>query len=70
MIEFCWIRPGCCRARHFPKLDQQQMLDVRSAWFDGNYGPPPGNKREHGSIPQHRCAERCRLCFVGGRFEC
>lgn len=22
------------------------MLDVRSAWFDGNYGPPPGNKRE------------------------
>ncbi|KAL4439433.1 hypothetical protein ABPG77_008762 [Micractinium sp. CCAP 211/92] len=35
------------KALHFPKLDQQQMLDVRSAWFDGNYGPPPGNKLPH-----------------------
>lgn len=34
------------RAFHLPKLDQQQMIDIRAAWFDGNYGPPPGNKRE------------------------
>lgn len=32
------------KALHLPSLDQQYMLDVRSAWFDGNYGPPPGNK--------------------------
>ena len=22
------------------------MIDIRSAWFDGNFGPPPGNKSE------------------------
>lgn len=35
------------RALHLPKLDQQQMIDIRAAWFDGNYGPPPGNKLPH-----------------------
>ncbi|KAL4437252.1 hypothetical protein ABPG75_004391 [Micractinium tetrahymenae] len=35
------------KALHLAKLDQQQMLDTRSAWFDGNYGPPPGNKLPH-----------------------
>lgn len=35
------------KALHLPKLDQQQMLDIRSAWFDANYGPPPGNKLPH-----------------------
>lgn len=34
------------RALYLPQLDQQQMLDIRSAWFDANFGPPPGNKRE------------------------
>jgi hypothetical protein len=31
---------------HLPQLDQQQMIAIRANWFDGNYGPPPGNKRE------------------------
>ncbi|KAI3424879.1 hypothetical protein D9Q98_008263 [Chlorella vulgaris] len=32
------------KALHLPNLDQQQMIDIRAAWFDANYGPPPGNK--------------------------
>lgn len=42
----CMRSPSLGRALHLPKLDQQQMIDIRAAWFDGNYGPPPGNKRE------------------------
>ncbi len=45
-VAACPSFPLHNRALHLPKLDQQQMMDVRAAWFDGNYGPPPGNKRE------------------------
>ena len=27
-------------------MDQEAMLAVRNAWFDQNFGPPPGNKCE------------------------
>lgn len=40
-------RPDKChfyRAVFLPELDQQVMVDIRSAWFDQNSGPPPGNK--------------------------
>jgi hypothetical protein len=38
------------RALHFPKLDQEAMVAVRTAWFEENSGPPPGNKRESPAV--------------------
>ena len=39
-------RPGLwCRALYLPELDQEQMLAIRAAWFEENFGAPPGNKR-------------------------
>lgn len=35
-----------CRALHLPKLDQTEMVEIRSNWFEQSGGPPPGNKRE------------------------
>lgn len=32
------------RALHLPVMDQQKMMEVRTAWFAENSGPPPGNK--------------------------
>lgn len=32
------------RALHLPKLDQEEMLKIRAAWFEQGGGPPPGNK--------------------------
>jgi len=29
-----------------PKLDQQVMVDIRSAWFEEVGGAPNGNRRE------------------------
>lgn len=65
-----WSPPSRRRALHLPKLDQQQMLDIRSAWFDANYGPPPGNKRElRGSAPcarrPHNCSARAEAARLG-----
>ena len=40
-------RPDKChlyRAMYLPTMDQQQMLEVRTRWFEQNGGPPPGNK--------------------------
>jgi hypothetical protein len=39
------------RALHLPQLDQQEMIDIRTAWFDESGGPPPGNK-----LPKERTA--------------
>ncbi|KAL3161552.1 hypothetical protein ABBQ32_010419 [Trebouxia sp. C0010 RCD-2024] len=32
------------KATHLPTLDQKQMVDIRTAWFEECGGPPPGNK--------------------------
>lgn len=32
------------KATHLQTLDQKQMIDIRSAWFEECGGPPPGNK--------------------------
>jgi hypothetical protein len=32
------------KAAHLPEVDQQAMVDVRTAWFAENAGPPAGNK--------------------------
>ena len=40
------------------------MLDVRAAWFDGNYGPPPGNKRAW--APGRMCAGMAGPLGVAG----
>ncbi|DBB04825.1 hypothetical protein WJX82_007389 [Trebouxia sp. C0006] len=32
------------KAVHLPTLDQKQMIDIRTAWFEECGGPPPGNK--------------------------
>jgi hypothetical protein len=32
------------KALHLPRLDQDEMLGIRAAWFEENFGPPPGNK--------------------------
>ncbi len=42
MVTYGSCLPSC-RALYLPKLDQQQMLEIRSAWFAENAGPPPGN---------------------------
>ncbi|KAL4530637.1 hypothetical protein Ndes2437B_g04120 [Nannochloris sp. 'desiccata'] len=39
------------RALHLPQLDQNEMLSVRSSWFDQSGGPPPGNR-----LPAERAA--------------
>ncbi len=39
------------RAMHLPQLDQNEMLSVRSSWFDQSGGPPPGNR-----LPAERAA--------------
>ena len=33
-----------CRAAHLRKLDQTEMLGIRTAWFEEVGGPPIGNK--------------------------
>ena len=35
----------CRRAAHLRKLDQTEMLGIRTAWFEEVGGPPIGNKR-------------------------
>jgi hypothetical protein len=39
------------RAAHLSQLDQNEMLSVRSSWFDQSGGPPPGNR-----LPAERAA--------------
>jgi hypothetical protein len=39
------------RAVYLPQLDQNEMLSVRSSWFDQSGGPPPGNR-----LPAERAA--------------
>jgi len=39
------------RALHLPQLDQDEMLSVRSSWYDQSGGPPPGNR-----LPAERAA--------------
>jgi hypothetical protein len=40
-----------CRALHLPELNQQAMVDIRSAWFEEVGGAPNGNRREPPSPP-------------------
>ena len=35
-----------CRALNLPRLDQNEMVEIRTAWFEEVGGPPTGNKRE------------------------
>ena len=48
----CWLQALTllcligCRATYLQELDQKQMIDIRSAWFEECGGPPPGNKCE------------------------
>jgi hypothetical protein len=44
------------KAIHLPAMNQQAMMDMRTAWFEQNAGPPPGNR-----LPAERAAWQAPL---------
>ena len=65
-----------CRALNLPRLDQTEMVEIRTAWFEEVGGPPTGNKCEglpHRAPPFHvlnSLAGRSVAFLYGGQAAC